>query len=156
MKRLLAATLIVFAATLAHADDGLSKQQQAQYDAMMSAIDHNDLAAVQRLIQQKLPLNLQPDTRAAPTFMTEAAAASRDQILEALLAAGGDIESSDGDGMTPLMHAVVRQHLSTVALLIKRGADVNAEAPRGDTPLSLAKEGTNREIEQALVKAGAK
>lgn len=156
MKRLFAAAIVAFTATVVHVGDGLSKQEQAQYDAMMSAIDHNDLAVVQRFIQQKLSLSLQPDTRAAPTFMTEAAGAGRDQILEALLAAGGDIESSDGDGMTPLMHAIARQHLSTVALLIKRGADVNAEAPRGDTPLALAKEGKNREIEQALVKAGAK
>ena len=156
MKRLLATAIFVFGANLAHADFGLNKQQQAQYDAMMNAIDHDDLAAVQRLIQQKVPLDLQQDTRSAPTFLSEAASAGRDRILDALLAAGAKIESCDGDGKTPLLNAVQGRHPSTVALLIKRGADVNAEAADGDTALTLAKEAKQRAIEQLLVQAGAK
>lgn len=156
MKRLLAAVIFALGANLAHAEFGLNKQQQAQYDAMMSAIDHDDLAAVQRLIGQKIALDLQQDTRSAPTFLSVAAGAGRDRILDALLAAGAKIESCDGDGNTPLLNAVLAAHASTVALLIKRGADVNAEAANGDTPLSRAKAAKNRAIEQALVQAGAK
>jgi len=156
MKRLLVAAIFAVGANLAHADFGLNKQQQAQYDAMMNAIDHDDLATVQRLIQQKIALDLRQDTRASPTFLSEAAGAGRDRILDALLAAGAKIESCDGDGMTPLLKAVLGKHPTTVALLIKRGADVNAAAPNGDTPLELAKEAKNRAIEQLLVQAGAK
>jgi len=159
-KFILTLISILFAVAIpAGAENGsMSKAERSQYQSMLKAINDNNLAAVDKFIQAKIKLNLQEDSRAAPTFMTQAALKGNNDIILALLKAGADIESMNGDGHTPLLCAVLMDRLDTVQLLISKKADVNATAPNGDTPLSLAKEATkpNRKMIEVLMKAGAK
>jgi len=55
-----------------------------------------------------------------------------------MLAAGADINSSDGDGATLLMMACHAGNLPMVLALIDAGAEVNASDERGWTPLMKA------------------
>ena len=63
---------------------------------------------------------------------------------------------SRGDGYTPLQTAARHGRDNVVALLIKKGADVNAADDYGYTPLHLAAEGGHIGVVKRLVRAGAK
>ena len=52
------------------------------------------------------------------------------QIIERLLDNGADVDARDNFGRTPLMFAAMSMRAETVALLIKRGADVDATCRR--------------------------
>ncbi|BBB59186.1 hypothetical protein UNDKW_0913 [Undibacterium sp. KW1] len=162
MKNKLAFALISLSLAIAvpaHAAQGeLGKAEHRQYLAMLKAINDNDAPAVEKLIKNKIRLDLQEDSRAAPTFMTQAALKGNNDIILALLKAGASIESTNGDGHTPLFCAVMADKLETVQLLISKKADVNATAPNGDTPLSTAKDAAkaNKKMIEVPVRAGAK
>lgn len=66
---------------------------------------------------------------------------SRPDVVRALVSGGASLDQADGDGLTPLMRAVVDSRGSerTVSLLVSLGADVEAEHPSGMTALDLAK-----------------
>lgn len=69
-----------------------------------------------------------------------------------------DANIRDEDGYTPLMHAVLAEDAdpAIVALLIDRGADVNAAEPdQGFTALHFAARDQNAAIVRRLLEAGA-
>ncbi|MFG3339413.1 ankyrin repeat domain-containing protein [Glycomyces sp. NPDC048151] len=47
---------------------------------------------------------------------------------------GADIEVQDGEGRSPLMVAVLEDHVAVAAVLVERGADPDARDGLGDTP----------------------
>jgi len=108
------------------------------------------------LLDGKANPNARKDTRASPTFLTQAARLGREEITSLLIQLGADVDGLDGDAMTPLMWASWNGHFKIVVLLIKAGADVNAQDKRGDSVLSYALLGKNAEIIATLRKAGAK
>jgi len=72
--------------------------------------------------------------------------------LEFLISFG--IKSSFG--RTPLHDATERGNIESVRFLVSKGADVNAKAPNGDTPLHRAAyENENIEVVIFLVTQGA-
>ncbi len=73
--------------------------------------------------------------------------------LEAVLAAGADVNESDGFG-TPLYYAARRGHLAAAKLLIERGADVNASAKFGPALVAAAAKG-KIELMTLLLENGA-
>lgn len=74
---------------------------------------------------------LTPLMWAARTGATEA--------MAALLDGGADPDARDSSTQwTPLLHAIHRQQPAAVRLLLERGADANAAAPRNVTPLMMA------------------
>jgi len=62
------------------------------------------------------------------------------QKLEQLLKAGADPHQSDGNGVSPLFHAVNFGSVNAVKLLLDYGADINQVNWRGRTPWLLAVE----------------
>lgn len=74
-----------------------------------------------------------------------------------LLDAGDNIEIRDSDGRTPLLLAVFHDHADVVALLIARGADVNAKDHGGFAPLhSHALHFGSIRVAEMLLDAGAR
>lgn len=60
------------------------------------------------------------------------------EAIDALLAAGADIEGKNNNGFTPLAVAASIGRTDAMKRLIAANADVNAEVHGGSTPLSLA------------------
>ena len=145
--------LLVLVASLLLAGSAFARDS---YDAMHSAIEKNDVSKVRALLKAKTTPNMRKDTRASPTFLTQAARLGREEIVSLLIQSGADVNGMDGDAMTPLMHASWNGHTKVVQLLLKAGADVNAEAKWGDTAISFAREGKHQQIVAMLIKSGAK
>jgi ankyrin repeat protein len=79
--------------------------------------------------------------------------------LSELIASGADVNQRGGvNDWTPLMHAVHKNQIATVRLLIQAGADINAVAGArgGDTALRLAMVQDRPEIAALLREHGAK
>ncbi|CAF1008766.1 unnamed protein product [Rotaria sp. Silwood1] len=85
-------------------------------------------------------------------------------IIEACIEAGADLDfapsGSDADnlnitGQTALFMATLKDRVDVVKVLIEKGAQVNVKNRYGVSPLLLCAESGNRELVQALVKAGA-
>lgn len=66
-----------------------------------------------------------------------------------------DINTPDKDSFTPLMNAIRKNAGNTVSTLIKEGADVNYQAPSGETALGLAVDGNFVSFTKELIAAGA-
>ena len=73
-------------------------------------------------------------------------------VTKRLLAANAPINPS---GWTPLMYAAYEGRADMVALLLEKGAEVNARAPNLSTPLMLAARNGHMEAVRLLLKAGA-
>lgn len=77
-------------------------------------------------------------------------------IVRSLLDAGADLQARDRFGATPLLRAIQYNCSHTVSLLLKAGADVQDPGARPrPTPLELAIQNKNSEIEALLKVAGA-
>ena len=63
--------------------------------------------------------------------------------------------SGPSQGFTRLMMMVKNNHLEMAQFLIKHGANVNAKAKNGTTPLSLAQKKKNSEMIKLLKSKGA-
>jgi uncharacterized protein len=63
-----------------------------------------------------------------------------DAEIKSLLKAGASLETTDKDGATPLIFAVLAGKESSVALLLSSGAKSKIKQLDGSTPLSLAKQ----------------
>ncbi|XP_053513269.1 ankyrin repeat domain-containing protein 55 [Artibeus jamaicensis] len=73
------------------------------------------------------------------TLVYQAAASGDVRALTAAIREDPSVlECCDGEGCTPLMHAVSGRQADTVRLLLKMGADINAQDARGRTSLCLA------------------
>ncbi len=66
-----------------------------------------------------------------------------------------EINTPDSEGFTPLINAIRHNKSSTVAALIKEGADVNFQTPRGETALNVAVDMNQAPFVRELIAAGA-
>jgi hypothetical protein len=73
--------------------------------------------------------------------------------LQKLVGRGMSVDSRDAEGRTPLL---VTNDPAIARWLIEQGADVNARATNGETPLSAAQLHGQTEIAELLIAAGAK
>lgn len=55
------------------------------------------------------------------------------EIAEYLVGKGGKIDEYDEKGMSPLMHAAVRENIATTSYLLEHGADRNGKTTKGAT-----------------------
>jgi ankyrin repeat protein len=82
---------------------------------------------------------------------------NRSDLLEALVAAGGDVKVKDDNASTPLLWAAQTGcSASAIRALLKAGADPNARAKGSATPLMFAEIFQRTEIAEILRNAGAK
>ena len=78
--------------------------------------------------------------------MLYAARDGRAAEAQQLLAAGADVELAEANGIRPLLMALLNNQLDVVDLLLKHGADVNADDFWGRSPLFAAVEYRNRDL----------
>lgn len=96
-----------------------------------------------------------PNRSLADTPLTSKAHRGKTACVEALLAAGADIEERDKQGMTPLLLAVAGGHLPCVRALLAAGVDINRPDPFGNTPLMTAFSHRRLPVFRELLRAGA-
>ena len=77
------------------------------------------------------------------------------ETVNALIAAGADVNSSTKSGWSPMHVAAACGSGASVKALIKAGANVNAMTGSGITPLQMARQYGSEEAVKALIKAGA-
>ena len=75
-----------------------------EYSQFVTAIDNDDLNAIQTLIDSGADVNAKGDSDLTPLFYAVSSADDSD-IIEALIAAGADVEAEIEIGWTPLMFA---------------------------------------------------
>ena len=86
----------------------------------------------------------------------EAAWEGNIKAVEQHLASGTDVNAEDAlYGDTPLLWSTGFGHKEVAALLIAKGADVNAKAEGGWTPLHYATGGDDKDIAELLIANGA-
>ncbi|ADD39826.1 ankyrin repeat domain-containing protein [Stackebrandtia nassauensis] len=73
-----------------------------------------------------------------------ATARGDDDAIAAALRSGADANALDAEGMTPLHHAVAHRRLEAVAMLLKAGADPNAQADFRNAPCFASLDGQGR------------
>jgi ankyrin repeat protein len=71
------------------------------------------------------------------------------------LAAGVDVNDIDANKMTALHWAAMKGQKKVVALLIVKGANLNAKTSKNLTPLNLADNNFENEIAELLIANGA-
>ena len=79
------------------------------------------------------------------------------QIIDAVINKGANVNAKDKHQFTPLHHAASRGNLHAVQRLVKRGAKQNArDTLFGRTPLSMAVSEGRTEVVRYLLKSGSK
>jgi len=123
------------------------------------AIAAGDLAAIRRYTIEFGPASLQMgDDPDELTALHYAAAAGHEDLVLFLLAppVNADAGAVRGNRFTPLHCAVMNGHSSVCTVLIKVGANVNAQTdPQGYAPLHTAAFGGHVEAVRALLAGGA-
>jgi ankyrin repeat protein len=77
--------------------------------------------------------------------------ASNPLLIKTLLDFNANIEASNVDGITPLLHVARSNSASHAMLLLEYGADINATSKAGRTPLTTAIEYNNHGVLQLLL-----
>lgn len=129
---------------------------------LIDAAEAGDVAVVKALVENGVDVN-RTDPRknqvlgivTGGTAMREAAAHGHEEILELLLAAGGDPEIPDRYGWTPLLSATQEGHTGCVKFLLDAGAEVDRTNDLGRSALWEAAGKDNPAMVRLLVEAGA-
>jgi ankyrin repeat protein len=107
--------------------------------ALMDAIRSHEPAIVEALLAEAVDVD--HASRSGWQAVHFAAASRVDaEMLPRILAAGGEVEAEDAQGMTPLIHAAEEGRLAAVRLLDERGADLRAVDAQGRSALDLARD----------------
>jgi uncharacterized protein len=124
--------------------------------ALMTAINHNDILAVQNLIQKGADVNELDAHQDAPLVI--AAYKGYTEIVEKLLEAGADVSAVDPGMKATALHAAAYAGRTEAArLLIAYKIDIDKQGPyNGYTALHDAIWQNNVETAQVLIEAGAK
>jgi ankyrin repeat protein len=119
---------------------------------LFDAIESNDLAKIQELIEAGINLeikNLQDNTP-----LLYAIKKKRTEIATLLIEKGADVNAKDSNGDTPLIVASQKGNKEIVSLLIEKVIDINAKNDFEYTPLITAIENGRTEIVALLIEKG--
>ncbi|HEX2832352.1 MAG TPA: ankyrin repeat domain-containing protein [Thermoanaerobaculia bacterium] len=126
--------------------------------ALIAAVRGGQQPMIDFLIDRGADVNLGVRGDGNP-LIAAAREGSADAVRE-LLDRGATIDAVVPEDESPLIQAAAEGHAEVVRLLIDRGADVNQSAiANGNelrTPLGMARRGGFREIEEMLMRAGAR
>ncbi|MCH7870031.1 MAG: ankyrin repeat domain-containing protein [Myxococcales bacterium] len=113
------------------------------------------LTSVLRLLPALLALSMWLATPSTAASLARSAKKGDLAKVEALIAAGADLDKPDSRGNTPIYHAASKGHADVVEALAQAGADVDSENGFGSTPLHIASYEGHVEVIRVLVTYGA-
>lgn len=79
-----------------------------------------------------------------------------EEIVEMILETGVSINECDDVGTSPILRAVLRNHVPLIGILIRKGADVNSKLKNGLDCLHIAVYCSNEEMVDLLITSGAR
>ncbi|XP_018014978.1 ankyrin repeat domain-containing protein 16-like [Hyalella azteca] len=133
--------------------------------ALFSAIEHQYLAQVKKIVQAREKASLITDwqkllePKSLDTVLHAAVRVKHESILKYLLEnCSSCLEQSNSSSMRPLHVATVQCHMYAVNLLLAAGAEVDAPSENHMTPLMLASGQQERDalhIVRMLLNSGA-
>src|SRR4051812_37554675 len=123
--------------------------------ALMKAVDHNDAAAVRKLISQGVNVDELEPNGDAPLIM--AAYKGYTEITRLLLEAGADVGALDpGMKATALHAAAYAGHAEAASVLVQHHIEIDRQGPyNGYTALHDAIWQNNVDVAKVLIDAGA-
>jgi ankyrin repeat protein len=127
--------------------------------SLFTAIDNNDLHAVQTLLTRGADVRARNDYQMTPLMVALNNCDSSNvpfKIIEALLAKKADVNAKDQSGDSVLVYAVNSGSDAAVKLLLQHGANANNADQYGNTILSNAIDHSGPEVIKTLLNAGAK
>jgi ankyrin repeat protein len=161
----------------AYSQSHITTYSQSTNPPIFSMLADVDLAKAKAIIEaDPKAVNARDNKAASPLHL--AAELCNQQMVELLLSKGADVNARDDDGETPLFRPIIggpmistlsgpfsgtlsapkqiNTPLQVVILLLSKGADADAEANDGETPLQWAAGRGDTEIVELLLKKGAK
>lgn len=123
-------------------------------DPLIKAAYKNDLGSVRALIPTTADINAN-DADTNTSALAYAVENHNSEMVHALLAAGANINSTNGSGRTALMHLGKEATADFVRELIAAGAEVNARDEDGETVMMIIARSSTFEVFKELVAAGA-
>jgi len=130
-----------------------ARDPHPQITTMFLAVQHGDLAAVDKALQGGLDVESRDDIGMTP--LMAAARYGQLDVVRKLLAAGARIDASTPVFGTPLMAAVMNRHHAIMRELVKRGANADAVNASGQTALWYARMGSDEDAVRILIAGGA-
>lgn len=125
-----------------------------KYSPLLSAIGNQDLDMVRLLIKHGARVNDSSEVLETPLILSTKVGTT--EITKFLLSSGADIYMTDKkNGATALHPAAFNGNLSTVKLLLSKGADINRRDSNKVTPLFAAAIGRHQEVVRILLEKGA-
>jgi len=125
------------------------------FNALTLAASNGHFGCVQALIKAGINLDMRVK-QTGLTALAYAAAATKTDIVKALVEAHANVNKVDNQGVPAIFHLSRNGQAESVELLIKYGADVNIASKRlGESPLSGACISGSLPTVMALLKAGA-
>jgi len=123
--------------------------------SLAEAASIGDIDQVRSLVENGTALET-VDSKGAQTALQRAAINGHKDVVELLLAHHNRVDLQ-GDGSSPLHHAVQYGHKSVVEMLVAHGADVNAKDGwgKGKTPLEIASSHNRKDLIELLSSKGA-
>ena len=122
-----------------------------------SAVYHDNLEVVQKLIEYDSDINSTDDSGCTPLHLASLGFYFKDgTALRLLLEHNADLNVRTTDGRTPLYVASEWGTLEVARLLLKHGADLEVKDERGKTALQIAAENGHEKVVELLREYGAK
>ena len=121
---------------------------------LSNAVIASDLDRIKFLVGRGADVNAADPQGWTP--LQNAARQKKDKLIKDLVQLGADPNLADSEsGMTPLVAAVMRDHVPSVKALLENGADIEEPGPQGYRPLALAIAEARYEAAKTLMEAGA-
>uniref|UniRef100_A0A336L5G5 CSON003381 protein n=1 Tax=Culicoides sonorensis TaxID=179676 RepID=A0A336L5G5_CULSO len=122
--------------------------------SLLAACSDNDMTTVRKLLGENSGINEGTDD--GDSLLSLACSAGYYELAQVLLAMSAQVEDrGQKNDCTPLMEAASAGHIDIIELLLKHGADVNAQSSTGNTPLMYACAGGHVDAVKLLLAAGA-
>ncbi|MFO0967260.1 MAG: ankyrin repeat domain-containing protein [Gemmataceae bacterium] len=110
-------------------------------EALVRAASNTNLARVRELLARGAEPNTPAEFGRTPLPVAVRYAHNNETdailIVEALLAAGADINASPGDCLAPVRYAAIHGYKDLLRFLISKGADPNDRDPNGQTVIAM-------------------
>lgn len=135
-------------------------QQTMAFGKLMGAIQEGQIRGVKDALAAGADVNGKSEVGLSPLIL--AAMTGKTSIVEALCDAGASLnqtvtgKAANTDGFTALHFAALNGHEEVAQLLLTKGAERNAKAANGLTPLALATALKQQEVVAVLKADGAK